>query len=123
MNAITAHELVGVDGNGLLCACLQPFTVEHLGAVALVALNAPPSVDESRYRERREHTDRQTVRRGARRILDMAGHLTRTLALLDTLQAEQEDLAVRLAATGLMSFADQADWLIANDPYNVWRRK
>lgn len=56
---VLAHELVAVDASGTRCACGARFTLEHLGAVALVALDAPPTAEAAREAERAARAERR----------------------------------------------------------------
>jgi len=113
VNAILEHELTGIDANGKLCACGRPFDREHLGQVALAALNAPPSVDEMRE-QHRLHAGRWRDRANARR-------LERTRRILAEQQAEWERIAEYLDSLNL-SFLDRIDWLEAHFP-NAQKRE
>jgi hypothetical protein len=58
--------------------------------------------------------------------LPTAEDLARTRALLERRQGENERLEAELAATGLSSFGDIADWLMGRwdrDRRLVWRRR
>jgi hypothetical protein len=64
-----------------------------------------------------------------RRITEGGGvmdDLTRTRDLLRRMQAENEHRSAQLAATGLTSFTDRADWLMdhwSKDQKLAWRRR
>lgn len=101
MNApavVMEHELTAIDAFARWCACGERFTIEHLGAVALAALNVPPSPTEIREQRAAERVQRR---------------LERTRQVLAEQQAYEERLGRRADALGL-DFADRADWLIEN---------
>lgn len=60
---ILAHDLIAVDAAARWCACGARFTLEHLGEVALTALDAPPTAEAAREAERAAHRERRRLAR------------------------------------------------------------
>ncbi len=101
------HELLAVDVQRAMCSCgARPARfIEHLADVACSLMDITKPVP------------RRTPE-------PMAAYLVRTRALLADLAARQERLGAELEATGLTSFTDRADWLIAHrtaDEQLAWR--
>lgn len=108
--AVLEHELVGIDTFGRRCACGRPFTLEHLGEVALVALNAPESLTVARDEQKRLAKLESSKARVAARMA-----VTRRVLLAQA--AESERLGRRLDATGLTDLTDRAAWLNSHRRY------
>ncbi len=106
---VMEHELVAVDHFGKWCTCRQPFTPEHLYAVAAAALNAPESLDDYRARK--------TQLAHARKAARVVERLARARAVLVELQAENDRLVDELDRLGIVDLTDRADWLATHRRY------
>lgn len=99
---VREHELVGIDAGGQLCTCgaRDRSWLEHLAVVTLAVLGAPPlSADRTRERSHVE---------------TMAEALDRTRRLLREIADRSEERWAELDATGLVSFTDRFEWLMAH---------
>lgn len=113
--AVLFHILIGIDANGTICSCGEPRPsrashLEHVGEVALAALDAPPTPEERKRAENRARYQRRLEMAAA---ADRAG-LNRARRVLTELQASHEAKWAQLEATGLTRFVERDDWLRAH---------
>ncbi len=102
------HDLIAIDQNGQLCACgvRSRHHLEHLGEIALRIFEASQTAQEKRQVEWNRRHREKTIR-------GVASDLDRTRLLLNDLDARQARLRRRADRLGLTSYAERADWLIA----------
>jgi hypothetical protein len=108
------HRLVGIDHHGDLCSCgdHRPDRRHHLAELVWAAFPEVATPEKLRSLRRRTNTARGPV---------PAAALAQARRVLEARQRAHEKLAARAAALGFASFADEADWLIAQDPW--WHRR
>lgn len=107
MLTVTNHTLIGLNGSVELCSCGDKSRshLEHLADVALADLGEP----------RHRHPDDVHV---------TDAEFESSLAVLAELADEADAFADALNATGLSTFAERADWCLANLPPDravAWR--